>query len=123
MHAALTTMAPASSGTAGHLTAHLTGHAHGAVPALPGSVMMGAGAAATPSVAMLGAHLVASVLAALVLARGEALLWAVARRLLPPLPRPVWTPRTVRLPALEPPLLTATAPASALRARGPPHRS
>ncbi|HYN30560.1 MAG TPA: hypothetical protein VES95_11950 [Dermatophilaceae bacterium] len=121
VHLALTTMAPAGSGTA----TRVAGHAHGAL--VPVLAAPGAGATdpatGAPGLLMLGAHVAATVLTAAVLARGEALLWAVARRLLTSPARPTLRARPVRLGLPAPAVALTPALAGPAGARAPPRRA
>jgi hypothetical protein len=104
-------------------------HLHGAGSAVPAAASLMAGHTAEPAVPMLVLHAAATLLAALVLARGEATLWALAAwwrpliRLLTGIlihslpPFPAWPDvvivsrwRSLRLPALRGPPFGFPAP-------------
>ena len=113
VHVALATMAPA----AGTATA---AHVHGSLPA---GLAAGGGAVAHASHAdpsMLLAHLAGTVLTALLLARGEDVLWRVVVLLLPHTVTPVSPPpRPLTCSAPVLPVLTGRAPRP-LGGRAPP---
>lgn len=130
----IATLGPAMTRNMGHLgpAGHL-GHAGQALAptgtdpavALSGGHAIGMGhdlAAAWPSGPMAAAHLIAIALTALALGWGERSLWALARRLLPTLPRAI-RPPTARPPyvAARPPLPARTLDLLCLApVRGPP---
>jgi len=115
------------AGLGGHHGAHavlsgpMSAHPTSAMDSMMGGVLMpGAGGW---SVTMTAAHMVATVVTALVLARGEQALWQLVSRLLPTLPRiprllscgPRQTPALLSVPALRPSLVS-----SGSGLRGPP---
>jgi hypothetical protein len=109
------------------LTAQVPGDMAGQMSSASVSAMGGHAIAHTDgwSVTMTAAHVVATLVTALLLARGEQALWQLVSRLLPTLPRiprllacgPLQTPALLSLPALRPSLVSG---GSGLR--GPPAR-
>jgi len=93
----------------------------------PASAMGGHAMASAPaggwSIAMTAAHVVATAVTALLLARGEQALWQLVSRLLPALPsepvvvgcRPLQTPALLSVPASAPSMASG-----GLGLRGPP---
>lgn len=100
VHLTLSAMAPVT-GTA------VAGHVHGGLPPGLAADASVAGHGHLPGGSMLLAHLAATVLAALLLARAEGVLWQVVSLLLPRLPTRVRVPAQVR---------TAVAPVLAVLA-------
>lgn len=101
-------------------TACASGTLQGSVTALTAAAGGHAHSASGSSLLMLGAHAVATVVAALVLARGEQVLWRVLELLLRALPVLV-TPVCVRIPRASARLLLPSRLDRAVRAgRGPP---
>lgn len=113
VHAALTAMAP-GTGTGSAL------HVHGGLPAgLGGSAgALEAGHAAGPG--MLLAHVVATVVTALLLARAEEVLWRVVLRLLPRRARTPRVPARVRTAPRPEVVVLGGRPLRPLGGRAPP---
>jgi hypothetical protein len=107
------------------LAAQVPGDMAGQMSTASASAMGGQAMAHTDgrSVTMTAAHVVATVVTALLLARGEQALWQLVSRLLPALPSeptvvgcgPLQTPALVSVPALAPSLVSG-----GLGLRGPP---
>lgn len=117
VHLGLSAMAPAPASAGGVLPA---GH-HGPAAVLPSDPTAVPSALSHLSLSMLLWHFVATVAAALILARGEAALWWVLEHLLPVVPRAVGRPRTgeTRVTAYRSSFHTLLRP-SDVGARGPP---
>lgn len=112
VHLGLAAMAPASGGTS------VPRHVHELLPAglgASGGVVTGG-----PGTTMLLAHTVATVLAALVLARADRALWRAVLRLLPVVPVPGPVPVVVRVAAPGPAVPRSGRTVRPLGGRAPP---
>ncbi|MBM6404689.1 hypothetical protein JQN72_10595 [Phycicoccus sp. CSK15P-2] len=111
VHGALLAMAPTSGGSA-------SAHVHGAVP-----VGLGPEAAHTahvPGTSMVLAHVVGTVVSALLLARAEDVLWRLVASLLPVLPDPARPPFVGRPTPAPAPRPLAGRPVRPVGGRAPP---